>query len=629
MKDKPPPDLRARNHPVSKGVSPVFLRSALYLALFSSLVFLLFAYYFDPTQTVRLFGSGLEALLLASSLYLISRGQMHLALSSLLWGSWLIVTGVLSIDGGVRGTLVISYPIVIILVGWLSGERSAIIMASLTSASIVALIAAGPDDTRILAALYGIVQIICIVFSTLLVIFFVRSNKQRLDEVEQLSKDLARQGAEARTTAADLDAAQSIARIGSWVYSFSNDRIAMSDETCRIFNLPAGSRGTRSAYLQTVHPDDLPSLAAAWDEALKGYPLFNEHRIEIKQKSHWICQRGKIEFDARGKPLRCLGSTQDITELKLYEDELRIAATAFEAREGMLITDAEQKILRINQAFTRVTGYGVDDVRGATPRLLKSGRHDAAFYSAMWIEINTTGAWAGEIWNRRKSGEIYPEWLTITAVKNNTGNVTHYVGTLTDISQRKAAEDEIRHLAFYDPLTRLANRRLLLDRLQHAQAASARSGQQGALLFIDLDNFKVLNDTQGHDKGDLLLQQVAHRLSACIREGDTAARFGGDEFVIMLGDLSTSAADSATQAETVGKKILAALSEPFALINQSHRTSASIGITLFNDHQSTAFELLKQADLAMYAAKAAGRNTLCFYTEQMQVQIRDPSANKN
>ena len=626
MKDKPSPDLRARNHLVSWGLSLTFLRSALYLALLSSLAFLLLAYVFDPSQVLRLIGPGLEALLVACSLYHLARGQTHFALSSLLWGSWLIVTGVLFFYGGVRGTLVITYPLIILMGGWLLGESSAVILASLSSAAIVVLAIAEPYDASTPAALYGIVQISCIALSTLLIIFLVRSYKKGLNEVEQLSKDLAKQGAEARATAADLDTAQSIAHIGSWVYSFSNDRIAMSDETCRIFNLPPGTRGSRRAYLETVHPDDLPSLVTAWEEALKGSPLFNEHRIEIKRKSHWICQRGKIEFDASGKPLRCIGSTQDITEIKLYEDELRIAATAFEAREGMIITDAEQKILRINQAFTRVTGYGVDDVKGETPRLLKSGRHDTAFYSAMWTEITNASAWAGEIWNRRKNGEIYPEWLTITAVKNITGNVTHYVGTLTDISQRKADEDEIRHLAFYDPLTHLPNRRLLLDRLQHAQAASTRNGQQGALLFIDLDNFKVLNDTQGHDKGDLLLQQVAHRLSACIREGDTAARFGGDEFVIMLGDLSTSAVDSAAQAEIVGKKILLALSEPFTLLNQSHRTSASIGITLFNDHQATAFELLKQADLAMYAAKAAGRNTLRFYAEHMQANIRDLNA---
>ena len=200
-------------------------------------------------------------------------------------------------------------------------------------------------------------------------------------------------------------------------------------------------------------------------------------------------------------------------------------------------------------------------------------------------------------------------------MRNELGSVSHYIGTLTDITQRKANEDAIRHLAFYDPLTRLPNRRLLLDRLHLAQAASARSGNQGALLFLDLDHFKQLNDTRGHDKGDLLLQQAAQRISACVREEDTAARFGGDEFVIMLADLSKTHAESRRQAETVARKVLTILQDPYDLGDERYRTSASIGITLFANHEATAFELLKQADLAMYQAKAAGRNGFAFYQQ--------------
>lgn len=284
----------------------------------------------------------------------------------------------------------------------------------------------------------------------------------------------------------------------------------------------------------------------------------------------------------------------------------------------MLITDAGRRILRVNQAFTRITGYALDDLAGQSPSILKSGRHDAMFYSAMWASIKTTGSWQGEIWNRRKNGEVYPEWLTISAVTNGSGTVTHYVGTLTDITLRKAAEDEIKHLAFFDPLTRLPNRRLLLDRLQQALAASTRSGRQGAVLFLDLDHFKELNDSAGHDQGDLLLQLVAQRLSTCIREGDTVARFGGDEFVIMLVDLSTLLDESKTQAATVGQKILVALSQPFDIASGPYRTTGSIGITLFSDHQATPLELLRQADLAMYEAKAGGRNTVCLFSSEME-----------
>ena len=191
-------------------------------------------------------------------------------------------------------------------------------------------------------------------------------------------------------------------------------------------------------------------------------------------------------------------------ERERTEADLRIAAIAFDAQEGMVVTDAHSSILRVNQAFSRITGYSGEEVIGKTPSVLASGRHDKAFYAAMHESLQSTGSWAGEIWNRRKSGDVFPEWLTISAVKTASGSVSHYVSTLTDITQRKAAEDEIRHLAFFDPLTLLPNRRLLMDRLQQALVTCQRNGREGALMFIDLDNFKLVNDTLGHDKGDQL-----------------------------------------------------------------------------------------------------------------------------
>ena len=302
-------------------------------------------------------------------------------------------------------------------------------------------------------------------------------------------------------------------------------------------------------------------------------------------------------------------------------DDLRIAAIAFESQEGMFITNADNVILRINHAFTEITGYPADEAIGQTPSLLASGRHDAKFYAAIQASLRHARAWQGEIWNRRKNGEIHPVWLTITAVTDKTDELTHYVATLTDISQRKAAEDKIQSLAFYDPLTRLPNRLLLIDRLQQALATSTRNDHTGALLFIDLDNFKILNDTLGHDKGDLLLQQVAKRLSACVRESDSIARLGGDEFVLVLTDLSEDATEAATQAEAVGEKILAALNQPYDLAGYEYHNTPSIGVTLFADHQNSVDELMKYADLAMYEAKKAGRNTLRFFDPQMQATI--------
>jgi diguanylate cyclase (GGDEF)-like protein/PAS domain S-box-containing protein len=330
--------------------------------------------------------------------------------------------------------------------------------------------------------------------------------------------------------------------------------------------------------------------------------------------------------DAENQIIGVLGIYTDITDEKKAKDELRIAATVFEAQEGMLVTDAHGDILKVNHAFTEISGYSAEEVVGKNPRLLSSRIHDPSFYAAMWGEINNIGKWEGEIWNRRKTGEVYPEHLTITAVKDSTGSTTNYVATFTDITHSKADAEKIEHLAFYDPLTKLPNRRLLVDRMQQAFASSARNGKIGALLFIDLDNFKNLNDTLGHDTGDVLLQQVAERLNHSIREGDTVARFGGDEFVVMLEGLSEQPIEAAAQAETIGNKILASLNVPYELGTHPYHCTPSIGITLFNDHEHEVEVLLKQADLAMYQAKNTGRNTLRFFDPEMQESINQLTA---
>ncbi|OEZ63740.1 bifunctional diguanylate cyclase/phosphodiesterase [Duganella sp. HH105] len=309
----------------------------------------------------------------------------------------------------------------------------------------------------------------------------------------------------------------------------------------------------------------------------------------------------------------------DITERRQHEARLRIAAIAFESTEGMMVTDANSIIVQVNHAFTDITGYASDEVIGRRPNMLSSGRHDAAFYQAMHKAVATTGTWEGEIWNRRKNGEIYPERLHIAAVRDEDGRTTHYVAALTDITLSKAANDEIKNLAFYDPLTRLPNRRLLMDRLRQVLAASALSGSYGALMFIDLDNFKTLNDTLGHNTGDLLLQQVAARLRACLRQADTVARLGGDEFVVLIDGMSRHALEAAAQTEALGSKILATLNQPYQLGAHHCHSTPSIGATLFHDEQrQQPDELLMQADIAMYQAKQAGRNGMRFFDQRMQ-----------
>ncbi len=333
--------------------------------------------------------------------------------------------------------------------------------------------------------------------------------------------------------------------------------------------------------------------------------------------------------DQDGQIYGLCGISTDITDQKSTDASLRIAAVAFESQQGMLITDAQTIILRVNQSLVDMTGYAAQELVGKTPKVFASGRHDADYFKVMWDSINRTGSWQGEIWDRRKNGEIYPKWLSITAVKGIDGDVTHYVGTQNDITDRKAAEAQIRNLAFYDPLTSLPNRRLLADRLQHALVSSARSGKEGALLFIDLDHFKTLNDTLGHDKGDLLLQRVAQRIHASIRDGDTVARLGGDEFVVMLEGLNQDNKEAAKQTQVIADKILRAICQPYDLNGQKYRSSSSIGITLFDAQNNSSEELMKRADMAMYKAKAAGRNALRFFDPSMQSEVSERARVEN
>jgi diguanylate cyclase (GGDEF)-like protein/PAS domain S-box-containing protein len=398
--------------------------------------------------------------------------------------------------------------------------------------------------------------------------------------------------------------------------------------------------------LLEMNPAGLAIIEADSLEQVAGQPLLNLIAPQYRDAFNQMHQRvlggesvelafevmglkgGRRWLETHAVPLRHHGETvqlavtRDITERKQSEEALRIAATAFESQQGMTITDAQRVILQVNKAFTAITGYSAQEAVGQTPRILSSGRHDSAYYAAMSQALETLGSWAGEIWNRRKSGEVYPEWLTISAVKDGAGQATHYVAIFSDISERVSAQVQIDTLAFYDPLTGLPNRRLLLDRLEQSLHVSTRHARKSALLFVDLDNFKTLNDTLGHFQGDALLVQVAQRLKTCIREGDTLARLGSDEFVVMLEDLSEDDIEAATQAETVGEKILNAFVTAFQLDQGDHHTTPSIGITLFGcETVESSEQPLKRAELAMFQAKAAGHNTLRFFDPRMQAEV--------
>ena len=368
-----------------------------------------------------------------------------------------------------------------------------------------------------------------------------------------------------------------------------------------------------------IHEDDRESILA-----LRPTVISNQRDQELEFRmiaadGRCIWLRDFVDItEENGEVTEIFGFMIDITRQKQAEEQLRLAATTFESQQGILVTDKDSNILRVNKAFTEITGFSQEEAIGKNPKILRSGRHDQKFYSRLWTQLTTTGRFEGEMWNRRKNGEIYPEWQTITAVKNEAGEVSHYVCVFSDITEKKDAEGKIHAMAFYDPLTKLPNRRLLLDRFDQELAIAKRHRQFGAVIFLDLDHFKILNDSQGHLVGDELLIQVASRLSSALREEDTPARLGGDEFVVLLHANSESLTTVADHAWVVAEKIKEKLNEPFILGLYQHQISTSIGIALFPDIHKSPEVILQQADTAMYRSKASGRNAVSFFHSSMQ-----------
>jgi diguanylate cyclase (GGDEF)-like protein/PAS domain S-box-containing protein len=342
--------------------------------------------------------------------------------------------------------------------------------------------------------------------------------------------------------------------------------------------------------------------------------------IEREDGRHFFEISGASIVEADSDP-RYLLLARDITERRNADAELRIAATAFLSQESILITDTDLRILRVNAAFERDTGYTQAEVKGRTPRTLSSGEHDAKFYRQMWDAIKATGHWHGEIRNRRKNGEVYPQSLTITAVSNLAGEVTHYVGDYIDKSAIKKAEEEINKLSNFDPLTGLANRRRLLSLLEQNVARSVELNHFGALLMIDLDEFKNINNTLGHQAGDALLIEVAERLQRLVPSQGIVARYGGDEFVLMLAALGKNAAEAAHKVQEVAQAILTELEGNYHLQASQYYSSCSIGVTLFGDGSADTAELIKQMDIALFQAKSDGGNDIRFFDPAWQTAV--------
>jgi diguanylate cyclase (GGDEF)-like protein/PAS domain S-box-containing protein len=380
-------------------------------------------------------------------------------------------------------------------------------------------------------------------------------------------------------------------------------------------------------WLNHIHPEDRPTVLEGLVHVLeKG---FHKHEYRFLHQDggyRWMYDELIVIRDNNGQSLELVGYWTDITDRKKAEEELRIAAATFETHEAIMITDVNAAILRVNHAFETITGYSADEVVGQNPRILSSNRHDKTFYRSMWQNLLTTGIWEGEIWDRRKSGEIYPKWLRITALKDSKSKPTEYVGIFTDMTERKKAEQEIHNLAFYDPLTSLPNRRLLLDRLDLALSSSERSQQYGALLFLDMDKFKSLNDILGHHVGDQMLIEVAERIKFSVREIDTVARFGGDEFIVLLEELGEEIQNASQRAALIAEKIRRALAVPFHFQQHVHTSSPSIGVCMYFGHAFSSGDLIRHADIAMYQAKHAGRNRVQFFDPVLQHSVETRAA---
>lgn len=388
----------------------------------------------------------------------------------------------------------------------------------------------------------------------------------------------------------------------------------------------------RGMHAQEIsHPEDAAHNEALRDEMRAG------GRESYNLTKRYTAKDGRVvwgrltvtairDTDADGSDMRfTVTVVEDVTERKRLEDHMRLAATVFEnSGDGLFVTDASSHIVHVNPAFTEITGYTAEEVMGKTPRVLSSGRHDPDFYARMRETLAKNGKWQGEIWDRRKSGEMFAGWQNIAAVRNSLGEITHYVSVISDITSRKQLEERLSYQANHDPLTRLPNRTLFHERLQRAVARAQRNQSLVALLFIDLDRFKQVNDTMGHLAGDLLLQQVSERLTGATRQGDTVARLSGDEFTVILEDVQDP-----RDAAVVSHKILRMMAEPFDLAGQEANISSSIGVALFPADAGDPQSLIKLADAAMYRAKHMGRNGCQFHSEAVNAQAFERLALEN
>ena len=410
-----------------------------------------------------------------------------------------------------------------------------------------------------------------------------------------------------------------------WDWDLINNKATHNANWLKILGLTSHQESHhRQVFIDMIHEEDVEHFFEVVQEAMDQDTTYScEYRVRRADgQLIWLLDRGRvIKRDLKGLPMRMMGSFIDITQRQRLEQDLLISAVAFETQDGMLISDAEFSIIKVNPAFSSLSGFDHDALDGVMLKTLFAAQHTDDFYQTWVDRIKEEGSWQGEMWFKKANQVEFPVWLRVTPVSRDDHKIETYVIAVSDISERMASQQKIEHLAFYDNLTNLPNRRLLLDRIEQVMAMTKRSHKHSALMFVDLDNFKVLNDTQGHDVGDLLLKTVAERLRELVRQEDTVSRLGGDEFVVLYNNLSDNEDVANQEAQHLADKLLQKLNKDYPLTKSAYRITPSIGVTLFSGDKTSVDELLKQADIAMYETKASGRNGVRFFDPAMQAKV--------